>query len=66
MERDKYLTLCRQAKTQPQTTVLYMESQYTPVAYKLHFDDNGNAIHTAILHSLRANSIMECLLANVY
>lgn len=66
MERDKYLALCRQAKLQPQTTVLYMENRFTPLAYKLHFDSNGNAIHTAVIHSLKANSVIECPLANVY
>lgn len=66
MERDKFLTLCRKAKTtKEKITVLYRENQYTPIAYKISFTDSGEVIHTAILHSTKANSIMECALQDV-
>lgn len=38
---------------------------YYPVAYELSFDDKGNARHTAILHDLKANSIMNVDLGKV-
>lgn len=39
--------------------------KYYPVAYKLSFDDKGNVRHTAILHDLKANSIMNADLGKV-
>ena len=39
--------------------------KYYPVAYKLSFDDKGNVRHTAILHDLKANSIMNANLEKV-
>ena len=38
--------------------VVYNGIKYYPVAYELSFDDKGSVRHTAILHDLRANSIM--------
>ena len=46
-------------------TVVYNGIKYYPVAYELSFDDKGNARHTAILHDLKANSIMNVDLGKV-
>lgn len=46
-------------------TVVYNGIKYYPVAYELSFDDKGNAMHTAILHDLKANSIMNVDLGKV-
>ena len=45
--------------------VVYNEINYYPVAYELSFDDKGNARHTAILHDLKANSIINADLRKV-
>ena len=45
--------------------VVYNGINYYPVAYELSFDDKGNARHTAILHDLNANSIINADLTKV-
>ncbi len=45
--------------------VVYNGDEYYPVAYELSFDDKGNVRHTAILHDLKANSIMNADLVKV-
>ena len=45
--------------------VIYNGIVYYPVAYELSFDDKGNIRHTAILHDLKANSIMNVDLGKV-
>lgn len=38
---------------------------YYPVAYELRFDKQGNPIHTAVLHDLKARSVTYCPLEGV-
>ena len=45
--------------------VIHNGIEYYPVAYELSFDDKGNVRHTAILHDLKANSIMNVDLGKV-
>lgn len=45
--------------------VIYNGIAYYPVSYELSFDDKGNVRHTAILHDLNANSIMNVNLERV-
>ena len=44
--------------------VIYNGIAYYPVSYELSFD-NGKPTHTAILHDLKANSIMNVNLGKV-
>ena len=45
--------------------VIHNGIEYYPVSYELSFDDKGNVRHTAILHDLNANSIMNVNLERV-
>ena len=45
--------------------VVYNGIKYYPTAYELSFDDKGNVRHTAILHDLKANSIIYADLGKV-
>ena len=45
--------------------VIYNGIAYYPVSYELSFDDKGNVRHTAILHDLKANSLLYCRLEDV-
>ena len=70
VDRKFYLELCQKVSVLKngicgikenvpnELTVVYNGIRYYPVAYELSFDDKGNARHTAILHDLNANSIM--------
>jgi hypothetical protein len=76
MGRQYYLSLCQKCSTLPkgvQGTRINIPTEllvkcdgidYYPVGYKLTFD-NGKALHTAILHGLKANYILECDLQKV-
>lgn len=77
VDRKLYLELCQRVSVLKngvcgikenvpnELTVVYNGIRYYPVAYELSFDDNGNARHTAILHDLNANSIMNANLEKV-
>ena len=77
VQRDIYLQLCQKASVlkngvcgikenvPDELMVVYNGINYYPVAYELSFDDNGNARHTAILHDLKANSIINADLRKV-
>lgn len=77
MERKRYLELCQRCavledgvlgikKNVPEELcVVYDGTTYYPVAYRLSFDKAGRAAHTAVLHSLTANSMVEVELAKV-
>jgi hypothetical protein len=45
--------------------VVYNNSDYYPVAYQLSFADDGTVIHTAIIHDIKANSILHVPLDKV-
>ena len=77
MQRTEYLELCQKVSAlkngifgikenvPDELKVIYNEIAYYPVAYELSFDDKGNVKHTAILHDLKANSIMNVDLGKV-
>lgn len=61
MDRTEYLNLCKKVSViTPELSdslVEYEGITYYPQGYQLSFD-NGNAVHTAIIHDLKANSVM--------
>lgn len=76
MDRAKFLDLCKRVavlpsgvcgiKTiPPKMCVKFNGVAFYPIGYKLAFDKSGKPTHTAILHDLRANSIIECDLLKV-
>ena len=77
MDRKLYLELCQKVSVlkngicgikenvPDELTVVYNDIKYYPVAYELSFDDKGNIRHTAILHDLKANSIINADLRKV-
>ena len=77
MQRTEYLGLCQKVSVlkngicgikenvPDELKVIHNGIEYYPVAYELSFDDKGNARHTAILHDLKANSIMNVDLGKV-
>ena len=75
MERAEFLKLCQKVSTFPamggvinnipeNMLVKYATSVFYPVGYKLTFKE-GKPQHTAILHDLKANSVVECDLQKV-
>lgn len=76
MQRAEFLKLCQKVSTYPRGVcdiienipenmlVEYATSVFYPVGYKLTFKE-GKPQHTAILHSLKANSVIECDLQKV-
>lgn len=76
MERAEFLKLCQKVSTYPSGVcgiienipenmlVEYTASVFYPVGYKLTFKE-GKPQHTAILHSLKANGVIECDLQKV-
>ena len=77
MQRDIFLQMCQKVSVLKngicgikenvpnELKVIYNGIKYYPVAYELSFDDKGNVRHTAILHDLNANSIMNVNLERV-
>lgn len=76
MERAEFLKMCQKVSTYPSGVcgiienipenmlVEYATSGFYPEGYKLTFKE-GKPQHTAILHSLKTNSIIECDLQKV-
>ena len=76
MNRTTYLELCQKVSVlkngicgikenvPDELKVIHNGIEYYPVSYKLSFD-NGKPTHTAILHDLKANSIMNADLEKV-
>lgn len=76
MERANFLKLCQKVSTYPSglcgvienipenMLVEYATSVFYPVGYKLTFKE-GKPQHTAILHDLKTNSIINCNLERV-
>ena len=69
MDRTEYLNLCKKVSVlspniPSDCLVEYDGVTYYPQSYQLSFD-KGEAIHTAILHDLKANSVMRCPLEKV-
>ena len=77
MDRNLYLELCQKVSVLKngicgikenvpnELMVVYNGIKYYPSAYELSFDDKGNVRHTAILHDLKANSIINADLRKV-
>jgi hypothetical protein len=38
---------------------------YYPIEYRLGFDGEGKSVHRAVLHDMKANSIINCSLEEV-
>ena len=58
MDRKEYLKLCQQnAINTTKTKVRFNDIEYYPYAYEMYFDGKGNALNTAILKDLKANSV---------
>ena len=76
MDRAKFLDMCKRVavlpggicgikQTPPELHLKYNNMVFYPVGYKLTFTEEGEPSHTAILHDLKANSIVECDLLKV-
>ena len=76
MQRDIFLQMCQKVSVLPggvfgikqnvpdDLKVVHNGIAYYPISYKLSFD-NGRPTHTAILHDLKANCIMNADLETV-
>ena len=76
MDRKEFLELCQRVAVLPSASggikkapsslwVKCQEIAFYPVGYKLTYTNEGKPSHTAILHDLNANSIIECDLSKV-
>lgn len=45
--------------------VFFDGTPYYPQGYLLEFDERGGAVHTAILHDIKANAVVRCPLKKV-
>ena len=64
MDRTEYLNLCKKTSIllpniPDDCLVEYDGTTYYPQAYELSFD-KGETRHVAVLHDLKANSVMRC------
>lgn len=76
MDRKLYLELCQKVSVLKngicgikenvpnELKVIHNGIEYYPISYELSFD-NGQPTHTAILHDLKANSVMNVDLGKV-
>ena len=76
MQRDIFLQMCQKVSVLPggvfgikhnvpdDLKVVHNGIAYYPISYKLSFD-NGRPTHTAVLHDLKANCIMNANLETV-
>jgi hypothetical protein len=76
MDRAKFLEMCKRVAvlpngvggmkdTPPELHLKFNGVTFYPVGYKLTFTKDGKPSHTAILHDLKTNSILECDLLKV-
>lgn len=76
MDRKEFLEMCRSVavlprgagctkNTPPSLWVKCQDIAFYPVGYKLTYTNDGKPSHTAILHDLKAHSIVECDLSKV-
>ena len=76
MERKEFLEVCRSVAVLPSCPggiknapsslwVKCQETAFYPVGYKLTYTKEGKPLHTAILHDLKANSVIEYDLSKV-
>lgn len=76
IDRREYLEMCQKVSVLPSGVfgikqnvpddlkVIHNGIEYYPISYKLSFD-NGRPTHTAVLHDLKANSIIDADLETV-
>lgn len=72
MDRKLFLELCQKCAVLPDGVmkikqnipddyiVIFENILYYPVSYKISFDNFGMPQHIAVLHSMKANGIVEC------
>lgn len=72
MDRKQFLELCQKCSVLPDGTlrvkqnvpddckVIFDGIVFYPVAYKISFSNDGKPQHIAIIHDLKANSVVEC------
>ena len=76
MDRAKFLDMCKGVavlpdgiggvkRIPPKLHVKFNGMTFYPIGYKLAFTKDGKPSHTAILHDLKVNSIIECDLLKV-
>lgn len=77
MDRKEYLDWCRECAVLekgvhgirigvPSNRIVAVRGMaYYPQAYMIEFNQCGEVIHTAILHDLKANSVISCPLNKV-
>ncbi len=76
MDRESFIDMCREVavlpegiggvkKVPPELHLKYKGVTFYPVGYTLTFTKDGKPSHTAILHDLKANSILNCDLLKV-
>jgi hypothetical protein len=66
VERKRYLELCQRNAVQPKSVVVWFDGiGYYPIEYRLCFDNTGKTIHRAVLHDIKANSVINCPLEEV-
>ena len=66
MDRKHYLELCQRNAVQPNSVVVWFDGiGYYPIEYRLGFDSEGKSVHRAVLHDMKANSIINCSLEGV-
>lgn len=65
MERKEFLLICQKNAISGDELVTYDGVKYRPISYAIRFDKLGKAKHTAVLHSVRADSILNVSLEDV-
>lgn len=65
MERKEFLLICQKNAIIGDELVTYDGVKYRPISYAIRFDKLGKAKHTAVLHSVKADSILNVNLEDV-
>ena len=76
MDRAKFLEMCKKVAVLPkgvgevkavplELRLKFNDMTFYPIGYKLTFTKDGKPSHTAILHDLKVNSIIDCDLLKV-
>lgn len=77
IDRKTYLEMCQRYAVLPNSVlgikdnvpdelkVTHKGHQYYPKSYTIEFDKSGNIVHIVTLHSLIANSVINCELKDI-
>lgn len=65
MERKEFLLICQKNAISGEELVTYNGIKYRPISYAIRFDKLGKAKHTAVLHSVKADSVLNVSLEDV-